>query len=73
LFKTKEDTECVEKIDANTKFVTGKVLLSQGKKYSCYEAKKAGKELTSQPEVIYDTEEFWKELDHYRLINETDI
>jgi len=73
LFKTKEDTECVEKIDANTKFVTGKVLLSQGKKYSCYEAKKAEKELTSQPEVIYDTEEFWKELDHYRLINETDI
>ena len=34
------------------------------------EAKKAGKELTNQPELIYDTDEFWKELDHYRLINE---
>ena len=47
--------------------------LSEGKKYSCYEAKKIKKELTNQPESIYDTEEFWKELDHYRLFNEADI
>ena len=57
-------------VNHKTKFLTGKILLSEGKKYSCYEAKKAGKELTNQPELIYDTDEFWKELDHYRLINE---
>lgn len=73
LFKEKNDLDCKDEVNSGTKFVTGKVLLSEGKKYSCYEAKKAGKELTSQPEVIYDTEEFWKELDHYRLFNETDI
>ena len=28
------------------------------------------KELTGEPEPIYDTDDFWKELDHYRLINE---
>lgn len=57
-------------LNSKTKFVTGKVLLSEGKKYSCYEAKKAKKELTLEPELIYDTNDFWKELDHYRLINE---
>ena len=73
LFKTKDDADCKSKINSDTKFVTGKVLLSEGKKYSCYEAKKAKKELTNQPELVYDTEEFWKELDHYRLFNETDL
>tara|TARA_R100000008_G_scaffold73859_1_gene52424 strand:+ start:1951 stop:3195 length:1245 start_codon:yes stop_codon:yes gene_type:complete len=53
----------------NTMFLSGKILLSQGKKYSCREAQKAKKELTGAPEFIYDTDDFWKELDHYRLIN----
>ena len=53
-----------------TSILSGKILLSEGKKYSCYEAKKAKKELTTQPESVYDTEDFWKELDHYRLIND---
>ena len=34
------------------------------------QAKKAGKELTSDAEPVYDSGDFWKELDHYRLINE---
>ena len=71
LFQSKKDLGDAQKIlQPNTKFLTGKILISQGKKYSCYEAKRAGKELTNQPELIYDTDEFWKELDHYRLINE---
>ena len=71
LFKKKEDLDDAKSlVNDKTKFLTGKILLSEGKKYSCFEAKKAGKELTNQPELIYDTDEFWKELDHYRLINE---
>jgi len=68
IWKSKEDAG--EKVSPNTKFLTSKILLSNGKKYSCYEAKLQEKELTDKPEVIYDTPEFWKELDHYRLINE---
>ena len=71
IFNKKEDLgEDIKNLNDKTKFVTGKVLLSEGKKYSCYEAKKIKKELTTEPELIYDTEDFWKELDHYRLINE---
>jgi hypothetical protein len=67
-WKSKEDAG--DELTDQTKFVTSKVVLSGGKKYSCYESKKQEKELTGEPEVIYDTPEFWKELDHYRLINE---
>jgi len=67
-WKIKEDAG--EGLTEQTKFVTSKVVLSEGKKYSCYESKKQKKELTGAPELIYDTADFWKELDHYRLINE---
>jgi len=71
IFKTKGDLESeLPKLTENTRFLSGKILLSEGKKYSCYEAKKAKKELTAKPELVYDTKDFWKELDHYRLINE---
>jgi hypothetical protein len=71
IFKAKEDLDSeLSKLTENTRFLSGKILLSEGKKYSCYEAKKAKKELTTQPEVVYDTKDFWKELDHYRLIND---
>ena len=71
MFKSKKDLEeHLPKLNGSTKFLSGKILLSEEKKYSCYEAKKAKKELTTQPEVVYDTEDFWKELDHYRLIND---
>ena len=71
MFKKKEDLDdnlC--KLNESTKFLSGKILLSEGKKYSCYEAKKAKKELTPNAELVYDTSDFWKELDHYRLLNE---
>ena len=71
IFKTKEDLESESpKLTEKTRFLSGKILLSEGKRYSCHEAKKAKKELTTQPELVYDTKDFWKELDHYRLINE---
>jgi hypothetical protein len=71
IFKKKEDLEeDLHKLNENTKFLSGKVLLSGGKKYSCREAQKSKKELTGAPELIYDSDDFWKELDHYRLINE---
>jgi hypothetical protein len=71
IFKVKEDLESeLPKLSKDTQFLSGKILLSENKKYSCYEAKKAKKELTSQPEAVYDTKDFWKELDHYRLIND---
>ena len=43
--------------------------MSEGQRYSCLEAKKQKKVLTGDPEVVYDTKDFWKELDHYRLFN----
>ena len=71
IFKAKEDLDSeLPKLSKDTQFLSGKILLSENKKYSCYEAKKAKKELTSQPEAVYDTKDFWKELDHYRLIND---
>ena len=71
MFKSKSDLkDNLVKLKGSTTFLSGKILLSEGKKYSCYEAKKAKKELTTQPEMVYDTEDFWKELDHYRLIND---
>ena len=71
MFKSKEDLgENLEYLKGSTKFLSGKILLSEGKKYSCYEAKKAKKELTPNAELVYDTSDCWKELDHYRLLNE---
>jgi len=71
MFKSKDDLkEEMSNLNDSTKFLSGKILLSKGKRYSCYEAKKAKKELTTKPELVYDTKDFWKELDHYRLINE---
>ena len=70
IFKTKEDLdESSTKFNKNTKFLSGKVLMSEGQRYSCLEAKKQNKVLTGDPEVVYDTQDFWKELDHYRLFN----
>ena len=70
IFKTKEDLdESSTKFNKNTKFLSGKVLMSEGQRYSCLEAKKQKKVLTGDPEVVYDTQDFWKELDHYRLFN----
>lgn len=68
IWKSKDDLDC--EITNKTKFISNKVLLSEGKKYSCFEAKKRGNELTDELEMVYDTQEFWKELDHYRLIHE---
>ena len=70
LFKKKSDMWELDKFTNETKFVTGKILVSEGEKYSCLSAKKAKRVLTNDPEVVYDDNEFWKELDHYRLFNE---
>ena len=70
IFKRKEDLdESLNKFNKNTQFLSGKVLMSEGQRYSCLEAKKQKKVLTGDPEVVYDTKDFWKELDHYRLFN----
>ena len=70
IFKAKEDLdESLIKFNKNTQFLSGKVLMSEGQRYSCLEAKKQKKVLTGDPEVVYDTKDFWKELDHYSLFN----
>ena len=70
LFKKKSDMWEPDKFTNKTKFTTGKILISEGERYSCLSAKKAKRVLTNDPEVVYDDNEFWKELDHYRLFNE---
>ena len=52
-----------------TIFFSQEILISDGEKYSCLEAKKQKNVLTGEPEIVYDTKDFWKELDHYRLFN----
>ena len=70
IFKSKKDLdESLNKFYKNTYFLSGKILLSDGEKYSCLEAKKQKNVLTGEPEIVYDTKDFWKELDHYRLFN----
>jgi len=70
LFKSKKDlNESLNKFNKNTRFWSGKILISEGQKYSCLEAKKQKNVLTGEPEIVYDTKDFWKELDHYRLFN----
>ena len=70
IFKSKKDLEeSLNKFNKNTYFLSGKILISDGEKYSCLEAKKQKNVLTGEPEIVYDTEDFWKELDHYRLFN----
>jgi len=69
MFKKKADLWLPGKLKKGTKFITGKILISEGERYSCLSAKKAGKVLTNVPEDVYDTDEFWKELDHFRLFN----
>jgi len=70
IFKSKKDLDkSLNKFNKNTKFLSGKILISDGQRYSCLEAKKQKNVLTGEPEVVYDTEDFWKELDHYRLFN----
>lgn len=68
IWKSKSDAGA--KLNASTKFLTSKIILSEGKKYSCYQAYLNKKELTGGAELIYDSDDFWKELDHYRLVNE---
>jgi len=70
IFKSKKDLDkSLNKFNKNTYFLSGKVLISEGQKYSCLEAKKQKNVLTGEPEIVYDTKDFWKELDHYRLFN----
>ena len=70
IFKSKKDLdESLNQFNKNTYFLSGKILLSDGEKYSCLEAKKQKNVLTGEPEIVYDTKDFWKELDHYRLFN----
>ena len=70
IFKSKTDLDdSLNKFNKNTRFLSGKILISEGQKYSCLEAKKQKKVLTGEPEIVYDTKDFWKELDHYRLFN----
>ena len=70
IFKSKKDLgDSLNKFNKNTLFLSGKILLSEGEKYSCLEAKKQKNVLTGEPEIVYDTKDFWKELDHYRLFN----
>jgi len=72
IFKSKKDLEkSLNNFNKDTYFLSGKILLSEGEKYSCLEAKKQKNVLTGEPEIVYDTKDFWKELDHYRLFNKT--
>lgn len=69
IYKSKEELKGTN-IGPESKFLSSKILLSEGQKYSCHEAKKAKKPLTGMPENVYDTEKFYHELDYYRIINE---
>lgn len=51
----------------NAKFLTNKVLLSEGKVYPSEAHLKINKSIDSDNEVIYDDNDFWKDSEHYYL------
>lgn len=66
-YKSVEDLKNVDK-NGQIYFLSSKIILSEGQKYSCYSAERSKKPLTGNVEMVYDDPDFWKECDYYRLL-----
>tara|TARA_Y100000592_G_scaffold18799_1_gene28748 strand:- start:4540 stop:5736 length:1197 start_codon:yes stop_codon:yes gene_type:complete len=67
--KTKENLDKSELVCDNTYYKSAKSLLSEGKQYQSIAAWKNKIEYQGEPEKIIDQEDFWADIDHYRVFN----
>ena len=67
--KTKKDLDFGEKICNNTFYHSNKILISNGKEYSCKAALDAGIEKTKEDQKIIDNDVFWEEVEHKKIYN----
>ena len=67
-YSSKKDLDSAQDICDNTCYKSSKTILSNGKQYSSKAAWLSGQERKSNEKII-DNEEFWKELNYFRLYN----
>jgi hypothetical protein len=67
IFKFREDFG--EKDVSHLKFLSSKILFSNGEKYSCKSSLDKGIKLNNTLEPVIDEESFWKDLDYFRIID----
>lgn len=70
-FKKNKKLSDFQNLDENSKFVSSKVLISRGKKYSCEANFYAQKPLDSGSEKVVLSSLFEKELEFFKIYNET--
>lgn len=69
IFKSKKDfLDAYKEVNSNLKFLSSKILISRGKKYSCKASLDKDIELGSSFEDVIDDKVFWDDLDYYRII-----
>lgn len=66
---TKKELDFGEKICNNTFYHSNKILISNGKEYSCKAALDAGIERTKEDQKIIDNDTFWEEVEHINVYN----
>ena len=67
--KSKKDVDNNIKICDNTRYISSKITLSQGRKFASIAAWKANIEMTEKQANIIDNPDFWEEVDHFRIFN----
>jgi hypothetical protein len=66
---TKKDLDFSEEVCDNTFYHSNKILISNGKKYSCKAALDAGIERSEEDQKIIDEDVFWEEIEHINVYN----
>ena len=67
--KSKKDVDNNIEICDNTRYISSKITLSQGKKFASKAAWKNNVEMTDKQANIIDNSDFWEEVDHFRIFN----
>tara|TARA_R110002020_G_scaffold133235_3_gene297334 strand:+ start:32793 stop:34001 length:1209 start_codon:yes stop_codon:yes gene_type:complete len=65
----KKDLDFSKEVCNNTFYHSNKILISNGKKYSCKAACDAGIERTEEDQKIIDNDIFWEEVEHINIYN----
>lgn len=67
--KSKKDVDNSINICDNTRYISSKITLSQGKRYASKAAWKNNLEMTDREANIIDNPDFWEEVNHFRIFN----
>jgi len=68
-FPLKKDLDFTSEICNNSYYYSSKTILSKDKEYSSKAAWKAGQQKSTKEKII-DSEDFWKEIDYFRIYNQ---